>query len=41
MFDGIEQYLRVNNIEVVGLPDPDDERNKERLLIDTLNTLPD
>ena len=39
--DGIEQYLRINNIEVVGLPEPDEERCEERLIINALNTLPD
>ena len=39
--DGIEQYLHINNIEVVGLPEPDEERCEESLIINALNTLPD
>ena len=43
--NNIEQYLRINNIEVVGLPLVDDPNDRERdaknekLLVDTLNTL--
>ena len=43
--NNIEQYLRINNIEVVGLPLVDDPNDRERdaknekLLVDALNTL--
>ena len=38
--DSIDQYLRINNIEVVGLPEPDEESCEETVLIDAINSLP-
>ena len=37
----IQQYLRVNNLEVVGLPEPDDENSDEDNLLRTFNLLSD
>ena len=37
----IEQYLRVNNIEVVGLPEPVDDETDESVLLEALNSLND
>ena len=35
----IEQYLRVNNIEIVGLPQPNDEEPEETMIVNALNSL--
>ena len=35
----IQQYLRVNNLEVVGLPAPNDGESEEKLLLNALNEL--
>ena len=35
----IEQYLRVNNLEVVGLPQPNQGETEEKVLIDAFNNL--
>ena len=35
----IEQYLRVNNIEIVRLPAPNDGETEENLIINALNSL--
>ena len=35
--DEINQYLRVNNIEIVGLPSPDENSNDENLVVDFIN----
>ena len=41
--DEIDQYLRVNNLEIVGLPEPDEEAGEtdEKLIINAVNTLAD
>ena len=41
--NGIEQYLRINNLEIVGLPDSEDDNGVtvEEALIDILNSLPE
>ena len=36
----IEQYLRINNIEIVGLPEPTEEESNEQLIVEALNDLP-
>ena len=38
--DGIEKYICINNIEVIGLTEPGEERREEKLFIDALNALP-
>ena len=35
----IEQYLRVNNLEVVGLPQPNEGETEETLLVNAFNSL--
>ena len=37
--NNIQQYLRINNLEIVGLPDPNDGESDETLLINALNDL--
>ena len=37
----IEQYLRANNIEVVGYPDVTEGADFEKLILDIVNSLPD
>ena len=37
--NSIQQYLRVNNLEIVGLPDPNNGESDEKLLINALNEL--
>ena len=37
--NSIQQYLRVNNLEIVGLPAPNDGESEESLLIHALNDL--
>ena len=37
--NSIQQYLRVNNIEIVGLPTPNDGESEEMLLINAINEL--
>ena len=37
--NSIEQYLRVNNIEIVGLPEPIAEETNEQVLLEALNSL--
>ena len=37
--NNIQQYLRVNNLELVGLPDPNDGESDETLIINALNAL--
>ena len=37
--NSIEQYLRINNIEIIGLPEPSEEENNEELLLKALNSL--
>ena len=38
---GIEQYLRVNNVEIVGLPDATENESNEDVILKALNTLRD
>ena len=38
--DNTEQYLRINNIEIVGLP-PMESQNEEDLIIEAMNNLGD
>ena len=35
----IEQYLRINNIEIVGLPEPTEDESNEQIMIEALNHL--
>ena len=35
----IEQYLRVNNLEIVGLPEPNENETETEMIIDALNNL--
>ena len=37
--NGIEQYLRVNNLEIVGLPEAELDETNEDILISTINSL--
>ena len=37
--NNIEQYLRVNNLEIVGLPEANDGESEENLLLNALNSL--
>ena len=37
----IDQYLRINNVETVGLPDPSDDESHEQVLLEALNSLQD
>ena len=37
--DGIQQYLKINNLEIVGLPPPDDEDNDESNVVKLCNSL--
>lgn len=37
----LEQYLRINNVEIVGLPDPTEDESHEEVLLATLNSLRD
>ena len=37
--NSIQQYLRINNLEIVGLPEPNQGESEETLLINALNTL--
>ena len=39
--NSIEQYLRVNNLEIVGLPEPGNDETEEQLMINTFNALPE
>ena len=39
--NSIEQYLRVNNLEIVGLPEPGVNESNEDIIIEALNTLND
>ena len=36
---GIDQYLRINNIEIVGLHELEEEEEEESMLIDAMNSL--
>ena len=42
-FNGIEQHLHINNLEIVGLPDSEDDNGVtvEETLIDIFNSLPE
>ena len=36
----IQQYLRINNVEIVGLPEPsEEEETHEKVLLEALNSL--
>lgn len=35
----IEQYLRVNNLEIVGLPEPNENESETEMIVEALNTL--
>ena len=37
--NNIQQYLRINNLEVVGLPEPNDGESEEKLLLNAFNNL--
>ena len=37
--NNIQQYLRVDNIEVVGLPEPDDDNTDESNILQVINSL--
>ena len=37
----IEQYLRINNIEIVGLPEPAEDESNEQVILEALNHLPE
>ena len=37
--NSIQQYLRVNNLEIVGLPQPNENEDEETLIINALNNL--
>ena len=37
--NSIQQYLRINNLEVVGLPEPNEGESEETLLINAFNSL--
>ena len=37
--NNIEQYLRVNNIEIVGLPDPTENQSHEEVILEAINSL--
>ena len=37
----IEQYLRVNNVEIIGLPQPNAEETHEEVILKAINALPD
>ena len=37
--DEIEQYLRANNVEMVGLPAPNDGESEETLIVNAINSL--
>ena len=39
--NAIEQYLRVNNVEIVGLPEPSDDETNEDVILSALNSLPE
>ena len=36
----IEQYLRINNIDIVGLPEPTEEESHENIILEAFNSLP-
>ena len=37
--NNMEQYLRINNLEIIGLPEPTDEESHESILLKALNSL--
>ena len=39
--DNIEQYLRINNIEIVGIPEIENSEEEERIILQVLNNLDD
>ena len=39
--NAIAQYLRVNNVEIVGLPEPSDDETNEDVILSALNSLPE
>ena len=39
--NSIKQYLRINNVEIVGLPEPSDDESHEQVLPEALNSMQD